>query len=472
MRARFKNALKTFALRVGGFLLAHPAYVWLAAMLIAVFFCAAASFSSDAEMPLRGILFFDHSDAGMDHFNSLLATAERRPYTVHHITYPPLAAMLYYLFFSLLDKRFVAQVIAGNASFSARDLRHYSFAVIPYILFTLLSLLLIALTIRHALKLSDKEKTATILGVVLSCGVISALDRGNNILFILGLLMFYTLFYDSENKVMAELALLALAVATGLKLYPVVFGVLLVRKHKYWQGFRAVGYILLALFLPFFFFEGWEAIRLWMENFLLAKVRYVHPGALNLDSILRSFGLVLETELPDILRTLFMALYVFVGLLGAIVYKEGYKSVAFCSFAIIGFAGVSPKYTLALTCLPLVVLLAHGVKKWLDWVYFALLTLLNLPLVFTTSESLEKLGLCGMDLFEGGLVLLIMMILLAEGAVQLVSYIKTGQWKTLLKTERQLAALAEAAKESEGCEAVQTPCDGGENNVGTSDVGV
>jgi hypothetical protein len=449
MRACLKSILKkaqSCLTGAGKFLAERPAYVWLLFVLGGGVFCALSFFASDAETPLRGLLFFDHSDVGMDHFNSLLATAERTPYTVHRITYPPLAAMLYYFFYSLLDKRFVAEVIAGNASFSARDLRHQSSAVTPYILFTLVSLLLIAFAVRHALKVSEGEKTAAILGVVFSCGMISAVDRGNNVPFILGLILFYVLFYDSPNKLLSELALIALALATGLKLYPVVFGVLLIRKHKYWQGFRAVGYILIALFLPFFFFEGVEAIRIWAGHLLFSKVKYIHPGALNLDSILCNLDRALGLKVPGLVSSLFTVFYVFVGLLGAVAYKEDYKAVAFCSFAIIGFAGVSPKYTILLTCLPLLLLLEHGVRKW-DWLYFSLLLLLNMPLVLKQTELLEKAGLCGVDVFESILVAVMLIALPVEGLIHLIAYLRSGQWRHLLKTEKQMARLARAAED-------------------------
>ena len=70
------------------------AYLWLFAMATALVVCFLCGLIADPEHPAQGLFFIDHHDVGMDHFNSVFVTAERTPYTRHHITYPPLAAMI------------------------------------------------------------------------------------------------------------------------------------------------------------------------------------------------------------------------------------------------------------------------------------------------------------------------------------------------------------------------------------------
>ena len=82
-------------------------------------------------------------------------------------------------------------------------------------------------------------------------------------------------------------------------------------------------------------------------------------------------------------------------------------------------------------------LLEKGIKGW-DWAYFSLLTLLNLPLLFAGTKTLEAVGLCGVDVFEGALVLLMLVVLPVEGVLHLISYIRAGQWRHLLRGEGQM----------------------------------
>jgi hypothetical protein len=65
--------------------------------------------------------------------------------------------------------------------------------------------------------------------------------------------MFY---YDSENKIMRELALICLAVAVAFKMTPAVLGILLLYNRQWKEALRAVIYGIIIGILPFLFFDG------------------------------------------------------------------------------------------------------------------------------------------------------------------------------------------------------------------------
>ncbi len=413
-------------------------YVFLICMILAMAFCFFSMQGADTENPAEGLFFADQRDVAMDHFNSMLATADRKPYTEHNITYPPLAAMLYYFFFSCLNPNLSEALREQGPGTSVHHLREYASALVPYMLYVILCVAWIVGLIYKNFRGSDSKKTAATLGILLSSGFLSILDRGNNVLLVTLLLLYYVFYFDHPSKLRSETALIALALATGIKLYPIIFGVLLIRRHKLVQGFRTLGYIFLALFLPFFFFEGFEAIHCWITRlFPEGGVVPIHPGALNFVSAVWNIETAFGIDIPDPLISLFQPLFIVGGTLFAITYRKDYKALIFGVFAILGFAGVTFRYFLFLSVLPFMFLFAEC-REWRDRIYAILLLLLNLPLAFRTPKMLEGTGFFLPDLWCSFLVLIMLVYLMVDGVIDCVYYLKTGQWKNLLKTERQL----------------------------------
>ena len=404
--------------------------IWLGCTLVGLLAVCLLTIGKDN---ISGLLFADGYDMGMDHFNSIMVTANRKPYTEYQITYPPLAAMFYYFFFLLLDKGLAARVMAGEIT--ARDLRMHSSAWMPLIMLMLICIVSTVFIVQAGMKHNNRNKAAVIFAFLFSGGFMFALDRGNNIFLVFVLL----LFYDSENKVLSELAVISLALATGLKLYPIIFGVLLIKKHKIWQGFRALGYIVLLVFLPFFFFEGWDAVGAFLSRYSMVS-NPVHPGALNFVSVLDGMERVFKFQLPRFISTAFTVLFILCGVVFSITAKKGYKTLLYAALAVIGFAGVSPYYTVVLTFLPLLFLFEQHEGKW-DTFYIVTLLFLNIPCATPIIENIEKYGVSLVELWHGILVLVLMIAVLTDGLLDFIRYIKAGEWKYLLKTEKQMQAL-------------------------------
>ncbi len=410
------------------------AYLWLAAMVGGLLFCAYMFVNADPEHLPEGLLFIDTHDVGMDHFNSIMVTGDRMPYTQHNITYPPLAAMIYYGFYSVMGED--AQELFENSAFGMRE---NTSTLLPYCLYLVICCVLIACLILKNVKISSGKQYAVILGTFLSVGFLSVLDRGNNVLLVTLLLLYYVFYYDSKNRFLSETALIALALATGIKLYPIVFGVLLIKKHRIAEGFRALGYIFLALFLPFFFFEGFDAMLLWIDRLFPAeKMIPIHPGALNFVSAIYNIETAYAIDIPDVLTTVFTYLFIVGGLLFAITSKKIYKAAVFCVFAILLFAGVTFEYFLFLCIVPMVYLFVRcdGIR---DKIFAILIILVNIPLALPTPEHLEDTGIFQPDIWSSFLVLAIMLYILVDGAIDFVAYMKNKRWKYLFMTQKQLA---------------------------------
>ncbi len=79
------------------------------------------------------------------------------------------------------------------------------------------------------------------------------------------LTFYFVKHYNDENKLKSELALIALAATFGLKLYPCIFGLLLLKDLKFSAAGRCVLYAVLFTVLPTFVFEGPSSILPWLK---------------------------------------------------------------------------------------------------------------------------------------------------------------------------------------------------------------
>lgn len=89
----------------------------------------------------------------------------------------------------------------------------------------------------------------------------SALERGNPAFLVLILLIFALAIKDSDNKVLKEVALILIAVAANLKLYPAIFGLIYLKEKRYKEAVRLIIYGVLFFVVPFIFFDGLRSVK-------------------------------------------------------------------------------------------------------------------------------------------------------------------------------------------------------------------
>ena len=115
--------------------------------------------------------------------------------------------------------------------------------------------------------LSSKNKKLLGLALLISMPVMFSFERGNQINLAFALTMFFVAYYNDERKNMKELALISLALSASLKLYPAVYGFILVKEKKWKETFRLFIYGVCAFFLPFLVY-GRNAFRSFVECLL------------------------------------------------------------------------------------------------------------------------------------------------------------------------------------------------------------
>ena len=160
--------------------------------------------------------------------------------------YPPLPYALYYL-------------LAHAVSASAMDHIEYYYHPVWLMLFFLflgVSLVLLhAVCVKQLSSIPFLDSCMIVLSLILSYPMLYAIERGNTVIITVLASTIYFFYYDSVCGWKKELALFCLGLATGIKLAPAAFGLLLVCRKDWKAIIRAILYTVFFLVLPFYVFQ-------------------------------------------------------------------------------------------------------------------------------------------------------------------------------------------------------------------------
>lgn len=214
-----------------------------------LFYGSCIFFRSDC---LKSILFHDINDTFMDFFNCIAAYSGN-PYAGEVGTnYPPLAVLVFKFF-----RRMVPQEFHGC---NGHELKMYSFPMIAFVLYNVPIIWLVFISVQR--KIQDvKLRNLLFLILPFSFPVMFAVERGNIINLSFAFTLFFVCFYDSENRLEREAAFIALGLAAGIKIYPAIFGLLLLKRGKIKECIRLAFYGIVIFFAPFWRFGGLKAVK-------------------------------------------------------------------------------------------------------------------------------------------------------------------------------------------------------------------
>lgn len=184
-------------------------------------------------------MFYAGFDFG-DYIETIL-----KPYP--NFSYPPLANILTKVLRLSLPSSpdIVATWNLGYTIFSPVG----SFMILVFFVTHLFPLLLLC---HRAIQGNTFTKVLFTLTICMSSFFVYAIMRGNIILLATSFSLYYMIFYDSKDKRLKQTALLSLAIAANIKVYPAIFGCLLI-KEKRWKDIGLCILYSALLFFPLFF---------------------------------------------------------------------------------------------------------------------------------------------------------------------------------------------------------------------------
>ena len=309
----------------------------------------------------------------MDFFNSIYDAQQENPYTIRGVIYPPLTYLYYRFWGLLLPPHKSTRGMDGTVIW-----RNSQAGILSALLMTTLTVLLLYRTFLQA----SKEKSIlqkTVLWIILgSVPFWFVYERGNLALQTLLFLAYFVNNYRSENRFKKELALISLAIAVSFKIYPVVFGVLLILNKQYKESFRCIIYGILIFFLPFLVFGGMESFPVMLSNISNTSLKMAQRGLgykVNIDNTLsfltEPFQLQPSPALSIATKLILLACMLFVLLFT----KKDWQRYMVLSAVMMIFPGFSYTYTLIFAAIPLCFFILEKPKTTLMNLLFSLLFL-------------------------------------------------------------------------------------------------
>lgn len=388
---------------------------------------------------INQFIFHDTNDYFMDFYNSIYH-ANNNPYALRSI-YPPFTYLIY-KFFSI----FISNDIISQGSLAIRDSQGGNIAFMVFQMSSFIPLILGVNNFINGIKLDKAIFTGIVL---LTSPFLFAYERGNIIILSLVLLMIFVFMKDSESKILREVSFICLAMSACIKVYPALFGLLLIKDKRYKDAIRTIVYGILIFFVPFIFFGGISSIVGMLEGIVLttdmfsmigfgylvdlgSSLRLLFNGILGID------GVFLETISKVLPYVLLIS-----GCVCLWAIKKEWKQVCLLTTLIVLVPGFSWTYVLVFFIIPLIMFINEENKNKRDYIYllFFILIFGSWPTEVISSLSwgypvsgnqiLQMIGTLGLNI-----------TLMIEGMYNIFKYIKRYMKSKKSSSLRELASIS------------------------------
>lgn len=376
-------------------------------------------------------LLFNKDDVFMDFFNSVV-DCSGDAYGESGVIYPPLV-VLFYKFCSMFF---------NIDSMKASEVRETSLGMIIFVCFTIVSYILFAKLIYKYKNGSFANKSLFAFFTLFSFPMIYLIERGNIIVLVLPLLLYFVNEYDSDVKYKRHLAYICLAISVAIKIYPVFFGLLLLKKKKNFKNILlCIFYGAVFFFVPFIFVGGFSQLGVLIHNILYTSSMFGSKGfgfKVSISNTFSLFGHVFNhVRLFETAGTMFLIITVLAGLFLILFNKwnEDWKIYAVISLIIILVPGFSYIYSVAYMIIPLLFFLNKKETKWIDYIYSLLFIAQFIFLVAKTDELFPSFNSaelnCNIATVVESIALLAMLVLLYFDGV--ITFFRLSRHTKVLK---------------------------------------
>lgn len=387
-------------------------YLAMATLLLGIVFLAFI-FLSDIGY---AYFFGNPCDTFMDYFNSISVASLVTSYKGNNM-YPPLCWVIYDVC-RLLSGDTKAIIEGGNGSVAT--LKQYQTPMMIWIIILMICILLVYSLISEMWDFKKPMKQWAIFLLIMSVPFLYMVERGNIIILsFVGALAFFVM-KDSEKRWVRDIGYLCLAFAAAIKIYPAIFGFVLIKEKKYKEALRLAVYGIAVFVAPFLLFceDGIKGIPLFFGNLLGWSSSYINSVA---NQAMAESGMVAEVkEVVDnividgsrigfaaFMEHLFMWFGMSLGAATGIASKLGmalsviafvaaffsekkWQVVLLFTCVLVGFQSRSYVYTAVFLIIPFIFFLQEERRNTWNTIYFILLMLILFPLPLGWTEHLHE----------------------------------------------------------------------------------
>ena len=364
-------------------LIKNPIYLYFILNCICLGIVVFSLYLSKGDL-FNKFFFSDKRDTGMDFFHSIEYLKGNDPYESFHTLYPPLANLLFKALYCILPVELTGKWPANLINYTlfvgtSYDLRTYQSTMVLFIAFIVLSVFGLSYFCNKVVKTNGGNgSTLLLFCTITSYGFLMAIERGNIIIIAFLFLLFFIFNYKSDNPVIRELSIICLAISAGLKIYPAIFGLLLIKDKKWGMAFRAIIYGLLSFFVPLLFFKGGiiNNTMLWFK--ILNEFSTKSERTETIVNMIYSFNHLLY--IGEQHRPIIKAMMLLCSIAGLISSDKIYKSLLYISVLIILFTGEGTYVFLFCLSSLLSFILEEKVINKNNVVFFVIIMLAVLPI--------------------------------------------------------------------------------------------
>ncbi len=254
----------------------RPSIVYVVLSITGLIIILLVACMSHGEL-INHYFFYDTTDTGMDFFNSTAVMRWKDTCEHYQNLYPPLANLFYKTIYHMIPLNLTQPLdeldVDPLETFSVlkggqEDLRLFQAPVLLFLFVTILSVFFIYTLVLYTV--GEKKQSLKVLigfSTVFGFPFLYAYERGNIVTLCWCLTMLFLLLYDHKDGFLREIGLISLALAAGLKLYPAIYGVILLQEKRYKAAVRAIIYGILSVLLPMAVMgEGVEDFKLWIRQ--------------------------------------------------------------------------------------------------------------------------------------------------------------------------------------------------------------
>jgi hypothetical protein len=280
------------------------------------------------------------------------------------VSYPPFALLLYLPFKVFFVFSFISPLFP------------YGIALLFFVLIPL------AVIYYLHMKMLKNQKTIMAVSLSLTFPFVFLLQRANVLIYCYTFILIFLCYFENKERKKRELALVCLAAACAIKIYPLVFLMPLLIKGRYKDIMKTLIYFALLFFLPFLLFEdGFNNINYFIRNmgyFTGNDLDYskIRCNNYSFVTLWQGFSLVFTKEINAVFVKnavdIFSIAIIFCTVLFCLVLKKGWKVLFILAYAAGGIPVISYIYTQVFYLIAFISFLNKKDYKKPDWVYFVL----------------------------------------------------------------------------------------------------
>ena len=339
---------------------------------------------------------------------------EESPYVVGDSSYPPIAIAILYPFALICKNAFSKYSFTELTAdeLTAKMAMHPQFWVSILLFFAICSALTVLLVSRlFGIKGRDKLTLGVI--ILFSAPFVFAVMRGNTIYFALIFLLAFLILKDQKNPVAREFGYFCLAFAGAIKIYPLFFGVFLLKDKKILASFRVAVYFGLISAFSFLMmknsFDNVSPFLNHLGGFMSNELRLLGLNNLSMSAHLYRFlhvfirSLEAESTLFSVINLSVLLLMFLVSTFAAIVTKSDFSRYVICFAIVLLVPSISYFYVLIFALLPFMEFLRTYREMSLPkrvFYFFAFMVIFLTPLILAQNFTLHSLVVIAMLALE------------------------------------------------------------------------